>query len=154
MSPEQLATLAALESEHPGIREELERKVVDEIERLVLAVRGGKITSYAYHQAIDGLWGGVAGLVSRESMEIITAAKKEFAGGLSETMRSMTVIGEVVAVVRWLVGGDVVETVLKKPGAALVSKETRVKDGSSASALRVYLTTVKKFRDMPGALAI
>jgi hypothetical protein len=154
MNPEQLAALAALNSEPPSIREELERKVVDEIERLFVAVRAGKITSYAYHQAIEGLWGGVAGLVSRESMEVITAAKKEFQGGLTETMRSITVIGEVVAVVRWMVGSDLVETVLKKPGAALVSKETRVEDGSPASALRVYLTTTKKFRDMAGALAI
>jgi hypothetical protein len=53
-----------------------------------------------------------------------------------------------------VVGSDLVETVLKKPGAALVSKETHVEDGSPASALRVYLTTTKKFRDMAGAVAI
>jgi hypothetical protein len=146
--------MSTLNGEPPTIREELERKVVEEIERAFLAVRAGKITSYAYHQTLEGLWGGVAGLVSKESMEIISAARKEYLGGVSEVQRSVTVIGEVVVVVRWLVGSLTVETTLKKPGVALVSKETRVEDDSSASALRLFLTTAKKFRDQPGAIAL
>ncbi|MEZ2310827.1 hypothetical protein AB6809_29705 [Paraburkholderia sp. RCC_158] len=151
MTPEQTAALQALNSEPPSIREELERKTVEEIERAFLAVRQGKMTSYGYHQALQGLWGGVAGLVSKESMELISAAQKEYPAGLGESMRSVTVIGEIVAVVRWPVGGIVVETSLKKPGTPLAVKEIQVEDGSPATALRLYLTTTKKFRDMAGA---
>ncbi|MDP9155337.1 MAG: hypothetical protein M3O74_13915 [Pseudomonadota bacterium] len=153
MTPEQLEALQALESEPPSMREELERKVTAEIERLFLGVRNGKITSYAYHQGLEGLWGGVSGLVSKESMELITEAKRVYPAGLGEMMRSITVLGEVVAVVRWVVGSDTVETMLKKPGTAPVVKTTKVEDGSPATALRQYLLNAKKFRDMPGAQA-
>jgi hypothetical protein len=119
-----------------------------------VAVQHGKLSSYGYHQALQGLWGGVAGLVSRESMEIITAAQREFQGGLTDTKRSVTVIGDVVAVVVWQIGTDKVEIVLKKPGMAGVSKHERSPDGSSQWALRRYLEATKKFSDQPGALSV
>jgi hypothetical protein len=151
MTPEQLDALQALESEPPSMREELERKVAEEIERVYLAARAGKITSYGYHQALQGLWGGVAGLVSRESMEIITASQKEFPGGLTEKRRAAFILGEVTAVVSWEVGTTTIETALKKPGSPAVVQKTKMEDDSAASALVHFLKTTKRFRDMPGA---
>ena len=123
---ERQAALRMLESEPASIREALERKVADEIERVVLAVQLGKMSSYAYHQAFQGLRGGVAGLVNRESMELITAAHKEYRGGLTDTKRSVTIIGDVVAVVLWQVGTDKMDVVLKKPGMAGASSLGRL----------------------------
>ncbi|KVH64451.1 hypothetical protein WS89_03985 [Burkholderia sp. MSMB1072] len=67
-------------SEFPTIRDELERKVTDEVERLVLAVQQGKLSAYGYQMALEGLWGGVAGIVSKESMELLSAAKQSYQG--------------------------------------------------------------------------
>jgi hypothetical protein len=152
VTAEALAVLKELEAEPPTIREELERKVVAEIERVYLAVRAGKISANAYHAALAGLWGGVAGLVSHESMELITAAQKEFPGGLTQTMRFAAIVGEVVAVVSWDVGSATVKTALKKPGLAAIENVSTTPDGEPA--LKVYLLKVKSLREAPGAQVI
>jgi hypothetical protein len=138
-------------SDHPTIREELERKVTEEVERVILAVRAGKMSTYGYHQALEGLWGGVAGLVSKESMELITEARRAHTAAPNMTLRSVIVIGEAVACVKWMVGTDRVETMIKKPGALPQVVTRTVEDNSPLTALKYYAAAAKKFRDMPGA---
>jgi hypothetical protein len=135
------------------MREELERKVTEEVERVILAARNGKMTAYGYHTALEGLWGGVAGLVSRESMELITEARKAHQQGATQVLRAVTVIGDAVAVVKWTVGSDTVETMVKKPGTPPTLVTRKVEDGSALTALRYYAEANKKFRGMPGAQA-
>jgi hypothetical protein len=151
MTPEQTAALQALEGQPPTMREELERKVTDEVERVILAVRNGKMTAYGYQTALDGLWGGVAGLVSRESMELITEARKAYAQGSAQTLRTVITFGDVVACVRWAVGTDEVTTMIKKPGSDRVVMSRKMEDNSPLTALKYYAAAAKKFRDMPGA---
>jgi hypothetical protein len=151
MTPAELAVLQGLNSEPPTIREELERKVTEEVERVILAVRAGKMSTYGYHQALEGLWGGVAGLVSKESMELITEARRAHTAAPNMTLRSVIVIGEAVAVVKWTVGSDTVETMVKKPGTPPTLVARKVEDGSALTALRYYAEANKKFRGMPGA---
>jgi hypothetical protein len=139
-------------SDHPTIREELERKVTEEVERVFLAVRSGKMSTYGYHQALEGLWGGVAGLVSKESMELITEARREHTAAPNMTLRTVIVIGEAVASVKWMVGSDTVATMIKKPGAQPQVVTRTVEDNSPLSALKYYAAAAKKFRDMPGAV--
>jgi hypothetical protein len=138
--------------EHPTIREELERKVTEEVERVILAVRNGKMTAYGYQTALDGLWGGAAGLVSHESMELITEARKAHVHGAAQTLRTVFVIGEAVTCVKWVVGDDTVTTMIKKAGAVPQVVTRTVEDNSPLTALKYYAAAAKKFRDMPGAV--
>ena len=138
----------------PTMQEELDRKVSEEIETVFMAVRTGKLTSYGYQMALEGLWAGVSGLASNDATELMTAAMKEFSAGKTETMRRVTIVGENVMVVKWEVGSAKVETTVKVPGKQAVTVASNDPEGSAANALRMFLTTTKRFRDMPGAQAI
>jgi hypothetical protein len=138
----------------PTMQEELDRKVSEEVENAFLAVRAGKLTSYGYQMALEGLWAGVSGLASNDASELMTAAMKEFPAGKTETMRKVTIVGENVFVVKWEVGSAKVETTVKMPGKPAAIIASIDPEGSAANALRTFLVTTKKFRDMPGAQAI
>jgi hypothetical protein len=138
----------------PTMQEELDRKVAAEIETAFLAVRAGKLTSYGYQMALEGLWAGVSGLASNDATALMTAAMKEFPSGKTETLRTVTIVGQTVAILKWTVGTYVVETVVKNPGKEAIVIVKEMPDQLASTALREFLLTTKKFRDVPGAQAI
>lgn len=62
-------------SHAPVIAEEIERKAVEEIERLVHSRSIGKITQDQYEACVVTLWNAVSGLVSRETMNLLTLSQ-------------------------------------------------------------------------------
>jgi hypothetical protein len=150
MTAAELAVLQGLNSEPPTMREELERKVTEEVERVILAARNGKMTAYGYHTALEGLWGGVAGLVSKDSMELITEARKAHPAAVM-TLRAVFTIGDATLCVKWVVGSDTVSTMIKKPGASPQVVVRSMEDNSPLSALKYYSAVAKQIRDVLGA---
>lgn len=63
--------------ELPTIKEELDRKSLDAIERLILKHRSGEISDEAYSVALDVLFQTVSGLVSEDFIQMITLAGDE-----------------------------------------------------------------------------
>jgi len=61
----------------PSIKEELDRKSLDAIERLILKHRDGEISDEAYSVALDVLFMTVSGLVSEDFIQLITIAGDE-----------------------------------------------------------------------------
>jgi hypothetical protein len=60
----------------PTLKEELERKTVDELERLVTARRLCRISNAQYQASVQTLWNAVSGLVSAEMMDYISQAAR------------------------------------------------------------------------------
>ncbi|CAG9229259.1 hypothetical protein [Burkholderia vietnamiensis] len=118
--------------EFPTIREELERKVTEEVERLVLAVQQGKMSPYGYQMALDGLWGGVAGIVSKESMELISAARQSFQGthAMSRVFRRATAVVKVT----WVFG----EASFSIKGMAPDAVIRHAADGMASTTMREF----------------
>lgn len=61
----------------PTVKEELDRKSLEAIERLILQHRHGEISDEAYSVGLDTLFLTVSGIVSEDFIEIITAAGDE-----------------------------------------------------------------------------
>lgn len=59
----------------PTLREELDRKVVDQLHQLVTGFINGKINSDAYSSGVKTLWEATAGLVSNDISAMISAAQ-------------------------------------------------------------------------------
>lgn len=63
----------------PTLREEVERKAVETLEKLALDLDGKRITEAQYHYGLDVLWSAVAGLAGDDftmMMEVARAAKR------------------------------------------------------------------------------
>ncbi|NTX18018.1 hypothetical protein [Burkholderia cepacia] len=118
--------------EFPTIRDELERKVTDEVERLVLAVQQGKLSAYGYQSALDGLWGGVAGIVSKESMELLTAAKQSYQG--EHVLVRVFKRGEAVVKLTWAFGA----AFFTITGATRSQQRRNAADGMASTSMREF----------------
>ena len=59
----------------PTLREELDRKVVDQLHQLVTGFINGKINADAYSSGVKTLWEVSAGLVSNDISAMISAAE-------------------------------------------------------------------------------
>lgn len=64
----------------PSIREELERKVLDELVRLAHCVQVRRMEESEYHLVAKSLWNTVSGLIPDDSMQLVEAAANEFKG--------------------------------------------------------------------------
>ncbi|RQT26113.1 hypothetical protein [Burkholderia contaminans] len=118
--------------EFPTIRDELERKVTDEVERLVLAVQQGKLSAYGYQMALDGLWGGVAGIVSKDSLELLTAAKQSYQG--EHVLVRVFKRGETVVKLTWAFGS----TFFTITGATRSQQQRSAADGMASTSMREF----------------
>lgn len=66
-------TLAALDLEFPTIKAELERKTIEEVQRLAHDFKTCRISHDAFKACLQTLWNCSAGLVDKSTMEIISA---------------------------------------------------------------------------------
>lgn len=61
----------------PVLKEELDRKVLETLEYLVLRYKRGQITRQYFEGGIDALFMAVNGLVRNEFIEIVTEIQEE-----------------------------------------------------------------------------
>lgn len=88
----------------PTVAEELERKVFEQLERLVIQLENGQITDAQFDTGVMTIWHCVSGLVSNDLMNVISAAKAHGDGGYMDN-RVFTSSG-VTMIVKRKVGGS------------------------------------------------
>jgi hypothetical protein len=64
----------------PTVREELERKVLDELVRLAHCVQVRRMEESEYHLAAKALWNVVSGLIPDDTLTLVATAADEFKG--------------------------------------------------------------------------
>lgn len=114
MNPTQPEHAAAVP---PSIAQELERKTVEEIERLVISLQYGKISDAQFVQAVETLWQTVAGLVEQQTMDILATLKTHVSKNTQERVTRIFCndSGDTVIAV-WNLTIGKVTTLVKKQG--------------------------------------
>jgi hypothetical protein len=74
--------------EPPSIKEELERKTQETLEFLVRRHDQGRLSNSEFLVGVNAVWGVVAGLVERETMNLIAAAQSEVKGATPKQIRA------------------------------------------------------------------
>jgi hypothetical protein len=99
----------------PSLKAELERKTLDELQRVLLCHQHGKMSDAECDAAVESMWMTTAGLVSKDIMNIVGQARAEFKG-LSRTITRTFVSpdNKGVLIVRWCPGEGVVEVTSKQ----------------------------------------
>lgn len=116
MSPENNAAHPQ-PGEPPSLLQELERKTIEELERLIVYEKFGKISPGLLKQGVQTLWNTVSGLISDETQDIIGSIKAF--PGYADFIRLKRCFvnerGDVVVVV-WIAGTGKVVTQIKPVG--------------------------------------
>lgn len=100
-----LAVLEDLETQPPSLAQELERKTLLELERIILGVKNGKISASQARAGILTLFNLVSGLVPSQLMDIASQTRLEM-GEVNDGSHEVTRIfrngnNHVVAAIGW-----------------------------------------------------
>jgi hypothetical protein len=135
----------------PSVKQELERKTLDELQRLVLALEHGKVTQGQFNAAIDSLWLTTAGLVQRDIMDLIEKTKVNLIVDESWLRETFVSTGErrFTVTVSWKVGTDQVTLTRVADGKVTVSRWDPPKDEiiPSMSAKKHFQSVCKSMKD-------
>jgi hypothetical protein len=86
----------------PTLKDELERKTLDELQRLVLALEHGKVSQGYYNAAVESLWMTTAGLVSKDIMNLIDASKRQLVKPAPVREAFVTADEKSMVIVTWM----------------------------------------------------
>jgi hypothetical protein len=87
----------------PTVREELERKSLEELQRLVLALQHGKLSQAQFNEALQTLWMTTAGLVKNDISALIAKTRNELEKRREKVTRAFaSKDGETFVVVSWI----------------------------------------------------
>jgi hypothetical protein len=112
-----------LEGNPPSIKQELERKTLDELQRLILALEHGKVSPSQFNAAVRSLWQATAGLVSKDIMNLIEQTKAQLLTDDDAISRSYVSRDRATVIsVDWLPGRESV-------------KVTRIADGKRTNSV-------------------
>jgi predicted nuclease with TOPRIM domain len=92
-------------TEHPTIVQELERKTLAELERVMWSLEKKKISVASAYAAVRALWEITSGLVPTETMNLIAQASTELEKSAQEVEMRVLVDGEKSAVLNAVSGG-------------------------------------------------
>jgi hypothetical protein len=139
--------MSAVEVSHtlPTLREELDRKVYETLEWLIVGHEKGRLTKEQVSMGMDVLFMAVSGLVDGDFIRIITEAQNEFQTNKSVVKRHFHAPeANATMTFSWVVGeSNVVVTVVTKREFGLetgvVIKRSVVRDCDDAAKTRAYL---------------
>lgn len=142
--------LHALDGSHPTMREEIDRKVVLELERVVLCHRQGKMGNAEVDAALTTLFNAVSGLCDSSMMDLISQTRVSLIG-MDQVHQQYRIVlvndaGD-IAGVSFRVGSDQIKILKKRldqPGIVHVRSfaESTI---PSEEALKAYKTVVAAF---------
>jgi hypothetical protein len=141
--------MSAVDASHtlPTLREELDRKVYETLEWLIVGHEKGRLTKEQVSMGMDVLFMAVSGLVDGDFIHIITEAQNEFQTNKSVVKRHFHAPeANATMTFSWVVGeSNVVVTVVTKrefdleTETGVVIKRSVVRDCDNAAKARAYL---------------
>jgi hypothetical protein len=136
--------MSAVEVSHtlPTLREELDRKVYETLEWLIVGHEKGRLTKEQVSMSMDVLFMAVSGLVDGDFIHIITEAQNEFQTNKSVVKRHFHAPeANATITFSWVVGESNVVVTKREFGleTGVAIKRSVVRDCDDAAKARAYL---------------